>query len=546
MIKNETVPVIICKRNKKRYDDLGYKCNIGDTINVQILHLSKGCKIDIDVICDKCNKEKIIKFNSLFKNNYLEKYICEKCKREENLMKKYGVKNVFQLNDIKEKSKETIKKLYGVEYITQNENIKLKIKNTNKKLYGVEYFLSNELVKEQIKNTVMNKYGVKNISMLNDIKLKKENTCLKNHGVKIISKHKKFKNLIKENNITKLTIKYNINFLDIKEDSFIFKCDKCDKEYEIGKKAFYTRFELNTIMCTICNPINSFTNSGFEIQLQDFIKENYNKEIQLNKRNIISPYELDIYLPDLKLAFEFNGLFWHNELGIDNNYHYNKTELCEQHGIHLIHIFEDDWKYKQKIVKSRILNLLGKTPNKIYGRKCIIKEITDNKLIRDFLENNHLQGFVGSQIKLGLLYNDELISLMIFGSKRISMGSKSKDDNIYEMLRFCSKLNTSVIGGSEKLFKYFIEKYKPVEVISYADRSWSQGKLYQKLGFKLIHKTQPNYYYIVNGIRKYRFNYRKDKLIRDGFDSNKTEHEIMLERKIYRIYDSGSLKFNYS
>ena len=96
MIKNETVPVIICKRNKKRYDDLGYKCNIGDTINVQILHLSKGCKIDIDVICDKCNKEKIIKFNSLFKNNYLEKYICEKCKREENLMKKYGVKNVFQ------------------------------------------------------------------------------------------------------------------------------------------------------------------------------------------------------------------------------------------------------------------------------------------------------------------------------------------------------------------------------------------------------------------------------------------------------------------
>ena len=156
-----------------------------------------------------------------------------------------------------------------------------------------------------------------------------------------------------------------------------------------------------------------------------------------------------------------------------------------------------------------------------------------------------MQGFVGSQIKLGLFYNDELVSLMIFGKQRKLMGLKSEDDT-YEMLRFCSKLNTSVIGGSEKLFKFFIKNYSPKEVISYADRSWSQGKLYQKLGFKLIHKTQPNYYYIVNGIRKYRFNYRKDKLIRDGFDSNKTEHEIMLERKIYRIYDSGSLKFNYS
>jgi len=123
------------------------------------------------------------------------------------------------------------------------------------------------------------------------------------------------------------------------------------------------------------------------------------------------------------------------------------------------------------------------------------------------------------------------------------MGKKSTNDGEYELLRFCNKLNTNVIGGASKLFKYFINNYKPVEITTYADRSISQGKLYKILGFELQGKTQPNYYYIIDGIRCHRFNYRKDKLIKQGFDSNKTEHEIMIEQKIFRIYDSGNLKY---
>lgn len=268
--------------------------------------------------------------------------------------------------------------------------------------------------------------------------------------------------------------------------------------------------------------------------------------MKLSCRNIINPYEIDIYLPKLKIAFEFNGLFWHNENNIHKKYHLNKTELCEQQGIQLIHIYEDDWIYKQDIVKSMILNKLDKTKNKIFARKCEIKEITDNKLIRSFLDENHIQGFVGSKIKIGLFYNNELISLMTFGNKRISMGEKLTNNGEYELLRFCNKLNINVIGGASKLFKYFIKTYKPTEITTYADRSFSQGKLYETLEFDFVSKTEPNYYYIVNGFRKYRFNYRKDILIKEGFDPNKTEHQIMLERKIYRIYDSGNLKFIYT
>jgi hypothetical protein len=219
-----------------------------------------------------------------------------------------------------------------------------------------------------------------------------------------------------------------------------------------------------------------------------------------------------------------------------------KTESCLEKGIQLIHIWEDKWNYKQDIVKSMILNKLVKTPNKIFARKTQIKEINDNILVRNFLETNHLQGFVGSSVKLGLFYENELVSLMTIGKKRNLMKSKSQEGE-YELLRFCTKLNINVIGGASKLFKYFLKNYSFTEITTYADRSHSQGNLYETLGFEFVSKTPPNYYYVVDGVRKHRFGFRKDVLIKEGYDVNTTEHEIMLKRKIYRIYDSGSLKF---
>ena len=133
---------------------------------------------------------------------------------------------------------------------------------------------------------------------------------------------------------------------------------------------------------------------------------------------------------------------------------------------------------------------------------------------------------------------------MTFGKKRKNMGGKSKDGE-FELLRFCNILNTNVVGGASKLFKHFIKNYDYNSIISYADRSHSNGKLYEKLGFEFESKTKPNYHYIIDGIRRYRFGFRKDVLIKEGYDPNKSEHEIMLERGIYRIYNSGNLKYKY-
>src|SRR5690606_8212220 len=140
-----------------------------------------------------------------------------------------------------------------------------------------------------------------------------------------------------------------------------------------------------------------------------------------------------------------------------------------------------EWRDKKDIVKSRVLNILGVSPDKIFGRSTDIREI-DNKEAKSFLEINHIQGGINCKTNIGLYYNEELVSVMSFGGLRKNLGSSSKE-GVYEMYRFCNKLNTTVVGGASKLLKYFINEYKPKEIVSYADRRWSQGELYEKLGF---------------------------------------------------------------
>jgi hypothetical protein len=293
---------------------------------------------------------------------------------------------------------------------------------------------------------------------------------------------------------------------------------------------------LNGSGCPKCNKFNIKEN---EILL--FIQKSYNDVIITNER-ILDGKELDIYLPKIKLGFEFNGLYWHSELFRDKNYHLDKTKLALKKNTRLFHIWEDDWTNKQEIVKSMILNKLGKTSNKIYARKCHIKIIDDNSIVRDFLDKNHIQGFVGSNIKLGLFHQNELVSIMTFGTLRRALGQRTIEGS-YELIRFCNKINTTVVGGASKLFKYFLERFKPKEVISYSDYSRSTGDMYQKLGFKLKHNSKPNYYYIIDGVRKHRFGFKKDKLVKQGFDHKKTEIKIMNERGYYRIFDCGMQKW---
>jgi len=455
---------------------------------------------------------------------------------------KYDVDSYMKTYDFKNKSIITNLKNFGVKYPSQNNQIQDKIKKTNIIRYGVERPTQNEKIKIKIKNSYQYNFGVNNIKNVKNLKDKLQKTNLYRYNTDFYSQSEQYKKIVKNRKIILLSKKYNLKIEDIVDDNIVLVCDKCDNKFVATYQQLYNRFLYNTPLCTICNPIESL--SYVETEFQEFISKNYNGKIFLNNRKIIKPNELDVYLPELNLAFEFNGLYWHSERYKDDNYHLIKTEMCEKLDIQLLHIWEDDWNFKKDIVKSIILNKLGKNSNKIYARKCKIKEISDTKLLRHFLDTNHIQGYINSKINIGLFYNDELFSLMTFGSKRKIMNSLSNDDE-FEIYRFCNKLNTNIIGGASKLFSFFIKNYNFSKIISYSDRSYFNGNNYLKLGFKFYSNTSPNYYYTIKGKREYRFKFRKDILIKEGYDSNKTEQQIMLDRNIFRIYNSGNLKFIY-
>ena len=230
-----------------------------------------------------------------------------------------------------------------------------------------------------------------------------------------------------------------------------------------------------------------------------------------NNRNILdNGKELDLYIPELSLAIEYNGLYWHSEKYRENNYHQEKYKECLSKGIRLIQIFEDEWLNHEDIVKDRLKHILNLTENKIYARKCKIMKL-ENKDVRDFLDDNHIQGYCNAQVIYGLFYDtglcEELVSLMSF--------DKQVKDGVYEFLRFVSLKDYSVIGGASKLFNHFIKEHKPEEIYSYCDLRWSQGNLYKALGFEEISIRKPNYFYISGLERLDKSNFNKDILIKD-------------------------------
>ena len=476
-----------------------------------------------------------------------------------------------------EKAKQTYKEKTGYDHNMHNPESKERVKNTTMEKYGGIGFAVKELA-DKVLNTYNKEHGtdIEKCNMIvhenPELEQQRIKTRIeKNNGSYMSEDHKqkliqmsKEPEIIKKRINTRYTLygqkymtpeayeKLKGNVFETYKDVNlkVFKkqgdglckchCDICDKDYEISLMTLRERRHAGYNPCVFCNPIGSILVkhvSDRETELYNYIASKYNGQIIKSDRTILDGKELDIYLPGLNLAFEFDGLYWHNEITKSSDYHVSKTNTCESKGIQLIHIFEDDWLYKSDIVKSRINGLLGLN-NRIFARKCIIKEVSNNDAAT-FLNENHIQGSCVSKYRYGLYFNDELISIMTFGKSRFS--------DEFELLRFCNKLNINVVGGASRLFNHFLNNHDEiVEVISYADRCWSKGNLYEKLGFIKDGITKPAYYYIIDNKRQNRIKFQKHKLVKEGFNPSKTEHEIMLERKIYRIYDCGNIKYRFT
>lgn len=276
-----------------------------------------------------------------------------------------------------------------------------------------------------------------------------------------------------------------------------------------------------------------FSRSTQEAELFDFVNNTLDCEIVANTRTVIAPKELDIFIPSLNLAIEYCGLFWHNSVILHNNYHVEKLRKCNELGIRLITIFEDEWINKTDIVKSKLLSIFNKDNNlKVYGRKCDISKVsTPDK--KDFFEHNHIQGDAASSINYGLYNNNELVACCSFVKRKYG----------YELIRYATKYN--VIGGFSKLLKHFIKHNSNNTLVSFADLRWSEGDLYLKTGWTLDKTLKPDYSYILGQERCHKFNFRHNSGLKHlkNYNPELSEFENTENHNIHRIYDCGKLRF---
>lgn len=498
-----------------------FKCHLSKVHSLTIKdYYDKYLKKPDEGICPVCKQQ--TKFNSIRKG--YGKYCSVECKRKvwydtykETCLKKYNCENAFQ-----------------------SEQIKYKIRRKNVEKYGEEF--PNRFSGNRFNETMTKKYGN---GWIKDISKKGQDAFKEKYGVTNPSNVKDF---VLKSKITKFLQNF-ANDLDdaanIKFDPTSFEvsgvCNICNQTYTIDAGIYRTRFKNNLIICDKCNPVLEHDKRLLyreQDEVFDFIKSITDTELIKNDRKILDGKELDIFIPEKKLAIEFDGLYWHDELHKSKTYHLWKTEECEKQGIQLIHIFEDEWLLNRNIVCSRLKSLLNLN-DVIFARKTTC-DIISFKDCKNFLNLNHIQGTCSSKYNYGLFHNGELVSVMTFGKSRFKDGE-------FELLRFANKLYTNVVGGASKLFSHFRKDHPEVKkIISYADRRWSKGNLYENLGFTCTDKTPISYCYVLKDRRHNRIEFQKHKLVAEGADPNKSEHEIMLDKGIYRIYDCGNLKYEYT
>jgi hypothetical protein len=419
--------------------------------------------------------------------------------RIETCIEKYGVDNPSKITVIKEKKKSTLLTNYGTTSLNGNEIINERRRNTNIKRYGYVNPFCSDAVQSKIQQQNIERYGR---PFVGSNIIPEESFLLLNDGDWLQQQH------INDNNtLWRIAQQLGVNATTV---------------------ANYCRIhDIN---------IQRFMVSDAEQQICNRLRENNpNLNIQQNVRTIIYPLEIDIYLPDCKIAIEYCGLYWHSEqAGKDRHYHKRKLDMCNAKGIRLITVFEDEWIKSPTLVINKILNILHLQHSVSIGaRKCDIVTVS----YRDryvFLNEFHIQGNGPGSICYGLTYADTLVAVMVFIKNKCGK---------FILNRYAT--STSIPGGFSKLLNHFCKTHEYHTITTFADLRWSNGDLYSTTGFVLDSTQPPDYYYVYKSTRIHKFNFRHKSMAKrlPAYDPLLSENENTRMHNIYRIWNCGLNKY---
>lgn len=327
----------------------------------------------------------------------------------------------------------------------------------------------------------------------------------------------------------------NKDYLESIIDSFSTKPTLYDLESKLGMswQNFIARLEEFELLDKLM--YSKRHDSIFQQEVQQFIKS-LNIPYQHNVHSVLSNkrLELDIYIPSHNLAIECNGLYYHYYPVKDKDYHYNKSRLCEERGIRLIHIWENEWynERQQPILKSIIKNALGLTSTKVYARNTYCS-VEPSASLKDFVNQNNIAGFRGGKFAITLRdkHTNELLMCYIIGNAYFGKGKYQ-----YEVIRGATKLDTTVIGGASKIWHYFIDNYEPQSCVYYIDYNYFNGNSLPNLGLQFI-TSQPgfkNWFILTNEV-----------LNRDP-QHHKEISELVKRGLVREIYTAGTKVYLYT
>ena len=424
---------------------------------------------------------------------------------------KYGVDNPAKTDEIKQtiSSKNKLKasealinrhktnlEKYGVENVLSSNEVKEKIKQTNLERYGAESPFQSDEVREKIKKTNLEKYGVENVLSSNEVKEKIKQTNYERYGVPYTLQADEVKERIRQTNLERYGVEYYCETEHARENNKPYKISKINKEF-------------SDILTSL----------------------NINNDLEFSIGHKSYDIKVDNTLIEIDPTFTHNTslpAFSNEHISID--YHLNKTKLANENGFNCIHVF--DWDDKDKIINMFLPKSI------LYARQCEVKEIS-LKEANDFLNLYHLQnGLMKQDVCLGLFYNDSLVEVMTFGKPRYN---KNYD---YELLRLCTHKDYKVTGGTKKLFKYFLDNYKPNSIISYCDKSKFSGEVYTRLGFTLKGEAKPSrHWYNIKEKKHITDNLLRqrgfDQLFGTNYGKGTSNDELMLEHNFVEVYDCG-------
>ena len=542
------------------------KSNINDSLEGKIYHIITGNK---PTLCKNNNTLRFNDYGNGFNKLCSRNCLCVNEKRKKTNLERYGVDNPSKSKEIIDKTKQSNIEKYGVDNPSKSEEVKNKIKQTNQERYGVDSTLELREIQDRIKQTTIEKYGVDHNFKSKKIRNNIKEVFIDRYGVDNPFKSKEVKNKIKQTSMDKYGVdnpskskeiidkikkshtdrygtffnrkhisKENIDILEDKDklvyNITLYGINILSKNMNCDKTTIYRYIKKHGILY-------DKNRSSYEIEIENWLIEQ-KISFQSNSRSIISPLELDFYLSDYNIAIEFNGLYWHSDLFKNKNYHLDKYLTCKEKGIRLISINEDIWIKNSNLIKSKILNIIGKSEKGLPARKLFVCSI-DNRTANQFCEKYHIQGKTGRQMIYSCGAFDKennLIGIMIFNEQR-------KTGEV-ELIRFCTdgKIHCGLFS---KMLKFSINENNFNKIISFADLRYSEGNLYEKTGFKKLCQIKPDYMYIRDDKSFHKNNFSKSSLkkkklfISDDYVNKHTEKELTEELGYHKLYDIGKIKY---